>query len=159
MCSLTPLESWNHLWAKEGSTGQVLTEPLMIFLTCAGPRWLACTTYELQLIAYRWVINNLIPMIWQEYFPYICKKATLWISQLLKQKPWHSHLLMVFKYLSLLLMLRVLIIYNENGLFLMLRTSPYAYRHLQTKPSSLAEAQQFSVPYSCPFSVTFSTSG
>lgn len=39
--------------------------------------------------------------------------------------------LLAFKYLSLLLMLRVLVIYYENELFLMLRISPYAYRHLQ----------------------------
>lgn len=32
---------------------------------------------------------------------------------------------------NMLLMLSVLIIYYENELFLMLRISPYAYRHLQ----------------------------
>lgn len=69
----------------------------MIFLTCAGSRWLACTTYEPQLIVYRWVINNLISMIWQECFQYICMKAMLWISQLLRRKHWHSHLSMGYQ--------------------------------------------------------------
>lgn len=32
-------------------------------------------------------------MIWQEYFQYIYMKAMLWISQFLRQKHQHSHLM------------------------------------------------------------------
>lgn len=72
-------------------------------------------------------------MTWQEYFQYICRRQRSDLASFADRNngilisPWYTKPL-VFTYLSLLLTLRVLIIYNENGHFLMLRTSPYAYR-------------------------------
>lgn len=109
----------------------------MIFLTHVGSRWLSCSMYESQLILHRWGINNSVN---------IHDSARVLLVHLHKDNTglascsdrntgtliflWYTRLL-VFKYFSLMLMLRVLMIYYKNKLILMLRISPYAYRHLQ----------------------------